>query len=207
MTTPRRRRSLAGALAATAIVLTGCAVPGQEGSPASAVEIDDTVITNDRVADLYQAWTTEGHVSIDRRAVITLEVLREPMLEQIADLGLTYSREDLYNLASALKVSEGVEGEPSEELVDGLEAAYLLSAFAILDTTGEAIADMSNHIATEAVTSNRTGEWDEVAFAESLALVAPTALNKAQAGEATWMTEFSGANGFVDADEPWIAGE
>ncbi|WP_061961672.1 hypothetical protein [Demequina flava] len=207
MTFPRRRRAAVGALAGSAIVLTGCTVPGQDGAASSAIEYDSTTISNERVSELYDAWTQEGHVNITRRGVITLEVMREPMLENVDALGIGYSRDFVEGLGEELKATEGVEGAPSEDLIDGLEAAYLLGAFALLDQTGEQLSTMAADLTENSVSSPRTGDFSEPELVNTLNLVAPAATNRLNSGDRLWLTEFTGVNAFVEPDEDWIASE
>ncbi|WP_062078000.1 hypothetical protein [Demequina globuliformis] len=207
MTIPRRRRALAAALAGTAVVLTGCAVPGQDGSPSTAVSYQDTDISNERVSDLYTAWTSQGHVSVTRRGVLTLEVMREPMLDNLERLGIQYSRDYMEDLAAELMRSEAVEGQPTEELVDGVEAAYLMGAYGLADTTGTLLPEIAQSVEDEAVTSTRTGDFSEAELITTLNLVMPSASNRLNMSDPLWITEFTGVNAFVEPDEDWIASE
>ncbi|GMA35000.1 hypothetical protein [Demequina litorisediminis] len=73
MTESRRRRALGAAVLGSALLLAGCAVPGQEGSPGVAAASEQTTLTSARVAELYDAWAFEAHKPIPRDQVVTLE--------------------------------------------------------------------------------------------------------------------------------------
>lgn len=203
----RRRRAAVGAFAAGALILTGCTVPGQEGAPSTAVEYEGATITNERVSDLYNAWTQEGHANITRRGVATLEVLREPMLDHVLDAGLGYSRDGIEDLAAQLKTNAGVEGAPSDEFVDGLESAYLLGLLSLTDQTGEQIRAIATDVEESAVASPRTGDFSTSELVSTVGLVSPAATNRINANDPGWVLEFSGVNAFVEPDADWIASE
>ncbi|WP_152648031.1 hypothetical protein [Demequina sediminicola] len=203
----QHRRILAATLAGGALLLTGCAVPGQEGSPASAVEYHDEVITNERVADLFSAWTNEAHVTVDRRSVVTLELLREPLLERVDELGVSYSRDTINQIADVLKQQAGVEGVASDELVDAVEASFLVATYVTTPQGSEILAEIVTSIGDDAVSSTRTGEWSEEEFTRTVEIATPMALEKAQAGDVRWIADMSVTKAFVDVDQPWVAGE
>lgn len=207
--TAARRRAMVAALAGAALLMTGCAVPGQEGRPGSAVEFHDSgrdAITNARVAELSDAWDEAG-VTLNRRQIITLELLREPLRDAASDIGLQYSRSTMESQAQLLLQTQGAEGEPSEALVDNVEAAFLLAGFTFLPQDSSVLHAIAAQIEDDAVLSIRSGDFTADQLIASVAEVAPAAADLANQGQPVWFVALGSVDGMTDIDTPWVASE
>ena len=202
-----RRRALAGALAGTALLLTGCAVPGQPGAAGVAAELDGEALTNSRVSDLSEAWSSQIGAPADRRQVITVELMRQALLEETDQVDFDYTRSVSRMQAEGLLEANGVTGEPSEDVIDAIEGALLIAAFTVLTEDSSVIQSVAQQVEASAVTNSRTGTFDADAFMDSLAETAVTATTAAQQGQPTWFLQFNDVVGLVDAGSPWIVSE
>ncbi|WP_084105962.1 hypothetical protein [Demequina sp. NBRC 110056] len=202
-----RRRSLAAALAGTAIVLTGCSVPGQPAAAGVAAELDDVTITNEQVAELSDAWVYDIGSPANRRQVLTMELMREPLKAATDEIDLTYNRSQAQIQAEGLLELQGVSGAPSEELVDAVEGALMLAAFTVIPEDTSAIQAVAEQVEADAVTNARTGSFSADAFMASLTETAAKATAAAQQGQPAWFLEFNDVVGLVDQDASWLVSE
>ncbi|MFV0633800.1 hypothetical protein [Demequina sp.] len=202
-----RRRYLLGALAGSAVMLTGCAVPGQPVAANIAAERGDMVLTNQEVDALADAWTFATDREISRREIISLELLREPLAAATDQIGFDYTRSDARLYAEMLMEEKGETGEPSEELIDVMEGSLLVAAFTVLPTDLSAITAVAQDVEADAVTDTRAGSFEADGYIELLSQVATIATNAASAGETYWFLLFAGAPGLYDEDVAWIASE
>lgn len=207
MTESRRRRALGAAVLGSALLLAGCGVPGQEGSPGVAAASEQTTLTSARVAELYDAWAFEAHKPIPRDQVVALELLREPMLDHIDELQLTYSRYSIEQEAVSIKEYESVDGEPSEAMIDGLEATYLLAAYTMIPEDDSLLRSIAEDVAATTTVSPREGTFDVDQLLASLSDASATAVSLANAGQPGWFMEFNVADLFVAGDAEWLASE
>lgn len=207
MTESRRRRALGAAVLGSALVLAGCAVPGQPQAPAVAAAAAQTTLTNAEVTDLYDAWAYEAHQPVTRQQAVTLELMRQPMLDRIDELGLQYSRFSMEQAAAQVKSTEEVAGEPSEALVDGFEATYLIAAFTMIPEDDSLMREIAEEVAATTTVSPREGDFDVDQLLASIAEVSETAASMATAGQPAWFTEFNVANMFVAGGQEWLASE
>ncbi|WP_084079012.1 hypothetical protein [Demequina sp. NBRC 110057] len=207
MTEPRRRRALGAAVLGSALLLAGCAVPGQEGSPGVAAASEQTTLTSARVTELYDAWAEEAHKPIPRDQVVTLELLREPMLEHIDELQLQYSRYSMEQEAISVKEYESIAGEPSEAMIDGLEATYLLAAYTMIPEDDSLLRSIAEEVAETTTVSPREGEFNVDQLLSSISEASETAVSLANAGQPGWFMEFNVADFFTASDSEWLASE
>lgn len=201
------RRALV-AVAVAALAVTGCTVPGQDGPAGVAASFPDgrDPITTARVAELSTAWEDTG-LPVGRQSVVTLEILREPLLEAAPEIGLDYSRDVAEQQAELLLERRGIESEASEALLDNLEAAFLLAGFTFLPEDATALMAIADQIEQDAVTSPRTGDFTTEALIASITEVAPLAVEAANQGEPVWFAVMSGVNAFEFESAPWTSGE
>ncbi len=203
MTFTARRRTFAALLAALAIALTGCTVPGQAGAPGVAAKLDGITVTNERVNELSDAWRHDAVEPTGRKNVITLELLREPLLAQMVELELPYHRTQSQQQAETALRMQGVNEAPSEALVDAVEGAFLIAVFAATPELQGNLQDVAHDVEANAVLSPRSGKFSAQAFLDSLQPAFETANNLANQGYPTWALAFNRANGLVAYDAPW----
>lgn len=201
------RRALAGAVAGSALLLAGCAVPGQPVAPGAAAELDGTTLTNERVSTLYDVWLEDIGAPANRRQVITVELMRQALLEETDQIDFAYARSVSRQQAEALLEINGVTGDPSEDLVDAVEGSLLIAAFSVLTEDMSVIQSVAEQVEAEAVTSPRTGTFSAAAFMQSLTVTAEKATAAAQQGQPSWYLEFNDVTGLVEPDSPWIVSE
>ncbi|WP_297083980.1 hypothetical protein [uncultured Demequina sp.] len=201
------RRAAAGAVAGSALLLAGCAVPGQPGQAGTAAEVDGTVITNQQVSDLYDVWLEDIGSPANRRQVITLEMMREPLAARADEIEFEHVRAQARAQAEGFLSLQGSTAEPTEEMVDAFEGALLLAAFTVLPEDTSVIESVAHEVEASAVTSGRTGEFSADAFMQSLTVTAEKAVAAAQQGVAAWFLEYNDVVGLVEPDSPWIASE
>lgn len=202
-----RHRALSGALAGAALLLAGCAVPGQAGAPGTAAAFHGEALTNDRVTQLQEAWQDEAAAPASRRNVITLELMREPLAAATDQIGYEYHRSQAEQQAELVLQTQGIEDEPSEALVDAMEASFLIAAFTLLPEDTSVLQSVAEEVEADAATSQRSGQFSAEAFMTTAAQAVQVATQEANAGSPTWVVNFNTVNGLVPADAPWLATE
>lgn len=202
-----RHRVLSGVLAGTAMLLAGCAVPGQPAPPGAAAVYEGHTVTNQRVSMLEDAWSDEAAEPAGRRNVITLELMREPLAAATGQINYEYHRTQAVQQAKAVLRAQGVQTEPSEALVDAIEAALLLAAFTLLPEDLSALQSVAEQVEAEAATNPRTGDFSAEAFMASAQQAVQLATATANQGSPVWFVKFSTVNGLTDPDAPWLATE
>lgn len=203
MTLTPRRRAFAALLVGVAIALTGCTVPGQAGAAGVAAVLDETVVTNEHVNELTQAWRNDAAEPTGRSNVITLELMREPLLQQMAEYELPYHRSQAEQQAQLLLRMQGEKEPPSEALVDAVEGAFLVAIFYVSPNLQEALQNTAYEVEANAVLSPRSGQFSADAFLRSLTPAFETANNLAMQGSPVWAMAFNRVNGLVENDAPW----
>jgi len=201
------RRLLAGAVAGSALLLAGCAVPGQPAQAGTAAEVDGTVLTNEHVSALYDVWLEEIGNPANRRQVITMEMMREPLAAHAEEIEFQHTRAQARAQAEGFLSLQGVSEEPSEDLVDAFEAALLLAAFTVLPEDTSVIQSVAEEVEATAVTNSRTGDFSAEAFMQSLTVTSEKAVAAANQGVPAWFLEFNDVVGLVEPESPWIASE
>jgi hypothetical protein len=202
-----RRHALAGVLAGSTLVLTACAVPGQPANPGTAARLDDTVITNAQVSDLYDVWLEDIGAPANRRQVITLELMRQPLIDAADQVDFDYSRSLARTQAQSLLDFKGITSDPSEAMIDAVEGSILLAAFTVLTEDTSVIESVAAQVEADAITSARTGTFSADAFMQSLDLTTQKASEAAQQGQPTWFLEFNDVVGLLEPDVPWVVSE
>ena len=205
MTFSARRRVMAGVLVGASLALAGCTVPGQPAPAGAAASFEETTISNERINEMSDAWRDEGGQSASRRSIVTLELLREPLLEATQELGLTYHRSHSEQQAQMLLRVQGSSEAPSEALVDAVEAAYLVASFAVTPEVSGTLELKAAHIEAEAATSPRTGEFSATQFMESVEMSTRQANDLYNQNMPTWFVAFRTVNGFTIAGADWLA--
>lgn len=202
-----RHRALSGVLAGAAVLLAGCAVPGQPAAPGAAAALEGEALTNERVTTLQTAWSDEAAEPAGRRNVITLELMREPLLAATDQIEYEYHRSQAEQQAELVLRVQGIESEPSEALVDAIEASFLLAAFTLLPEDTSVLQSVAEQVEAEAVTNSRTGDFSAAAFMESAATAVQIATDEANQGSPVWFVNFNNVNGLTATDAPWLATE
>lgn len=202
-----RRRVLSGVLAGAALLLAGCAVPGQPAAPGAAAVIEGQTITNDRVQVLQEAWSDEAAAPASRRSVITLELMREPLIAATEQIGFDYHRTQAVQQAQLVLRMQGIQDEPSEAMVDAVEATFLLAAFTLLPEDTSVLQSVAEQVEADAETSARSGLFSAAEFMTSVQTAAQYATDEANQGSPVWFVKFNTVNGFTAPDLPWLATE
>lgn len=205
MTFSARRRLMAGVLVGAALALAGCTVPGQPAPAGAAAALEDVTISNERVGELYSAWSTEAAQSTSRRSVVTLELLREPLLAQMEELEIGYHRSMAEQQATMLLQLQGLDSEPSEALVEAVEATFAVAVFALAPEQYEILGTVAAEVEAEAATSPRTGDFNAARFMASVDAAHEQAMSLANQGMPAWFVAFRTVNGFTIAGAEWLA--
>lgn len=202
-----RHRVLSGILAGAAVLLAGCAVPGQSAAPGTAAAYDGTTLTNERIAALETAWDEEAAEPAGRRNVITLELMREPLLAATDQIDYEYHRTMAVQQAQLALRMQGVDAEPSEDFVDAIESAFLLAAFTLIPEDTSVLQSVAEQVEAEAVLSPRSGEFNADQFMATTAAAVEVATQEANQGSPIWFVNFNNVNGLVPPESPWLATE
>ncbi|MFW7414488.1 hypothetical protein [Demequina sp. SO4-18] len=202
-----RNRAFGGVLAGAALLLTGCAVPGQPAAPGAAAVVEGVTLSNDRVSMLQDAWDEEAAAPAARRSVITLEMMREPLLAATGEIDYQYHRTQAEQQAMVVLRTQGIQDEPSDAMVDAIEGAFLLAAFTLLPEDLSALQSVAEQVEADAVTNSRSGDFDADAFIASVLQAVEIATAEANGGSPVWFTSFNAVNGLTAADSPWLATE
>lgn len=205
MTFSARRRVLAGVLVGASLALAGCTVPGQPAPAGAAAAFENTTISNERIGELSDAWSVEGDQPTTRRSVVTLELLRVPLIEVIDELDLQYHRSMSKQQAGILLQMQGLEPKPSEELIDAVEGAFVLAIFASAPELHESLRAVADEVEAEAATSPRTGAFSADLFMQSLELAQGQANDLYAQGMPTWFVAYRSVSGFTIAGSEWLA--
>lgn len=205
MTFSARRRILAGVLVGASLALVGCTVPGQPAPAGAAAVFENTTISNETVSAQYTAWQDEAAQVTTRRSVVTTELLREPLLELADELELTYHRSMAEQQARAVLQAQGLTGEPSEALVDAVEATFLVALFGLAPELKELLGAVAAQIEADAATSPRAGEFSAELFMNSVDAAHEQANGLYSQGVPVWFIAFRDVNGFAVAGAEWLA--
>lgn len=207
MTLSARRRILAGVLAGASLALAGCTVPGQPAPAGAAATYENTTISNEIISAQMSAWQDEAGQVTNRRAVVTAELLREPLLEVVEELDLTYHRSMSERQARAVLQANGVTDEPSEAMVDAVEATFLVAVFGLAPELTDILLAVAAEVEAQAITSPRVGEFSAQRFVESLGVAHEQASTLASQEMPVWFIAFREVNGFTVAGAEWLASD
>ncbi|MFW2512180.1 hypothetical protein ACNI3K_00185 [Demequina sp. SO4-13] len=202
-----RHRALSGLLAGAALLLAGCAVPGQPAAPGAAAVVEGETLSNERVSTLQAAWEDEAAAPAGRRNVITLEMMREPLLAATDEIGFDYHRTQAEQQAQLVLTTQGIQSEPSDALVDAIESAFLMAAFTLLPEDMSALQAVAEQVEADAVTNSRSGDFSAEAFMQSAQQAVEIATAEANGGSPVWITSYNVVNGLTATDSPWLATE
>ncbi|WP_296667507.1 hypothetical protein [Demequina sp.] len=199
------RRRLA-VLAASSLLLAGCAVPGQGAAPGVTATLDDTVVTSSDLDATAAAWQTDGEglTQTDRRALATLAVLAPDLIAAAAESGANIRESDAQSIAAAWLQYTGVENpEPSPEVVASVHAVLAMYVLAYSDPSFAALQEIADRAAADGVFSPRVGEFSPDALLASVAAAISTA-DQLQLGNYAFVP-FLDVSGFQDTTAPWAA--
>ncbi|PKQ25828.1 MAG: hypothetical protein CVT64_07215 [Actinobacteria bacterium HGW-Actinobacteria-4] len=204
MTQPRLRRVLAVAVAAAALSLAACAPPGQEGQPGVAAVYNGTTFTNSDLDAVHEAWRvgTNGNDVPRRQQILTIELMREPAIEAVRELGYTFSDQEISALAAQWLEYLRVDAEPTGEFALAVEGVYAIAALVALDPSMQVIYGIAVDVEESAVLSPRSGSFTANAFMKSVEDARTAAI--AQDLGSRFYIEFQHVNGFERVATPWI---
>lgn len=201
-------RSRMTVLAASSLLLAGCAVPGQAAAPGVAATFQDVTLTTADLDTLAQEWSdaSGGQVQPSRDALATFAALgpdavvaaEESAAEAGSDLVLNDAlvRQVAENWFSGLGVTDV---EVSDGVIDSMRDMLAIYLVAGADATLADITALSDGVAADATFSPRLGSYSTDALLASL----DTALAAAQGGAS--YTAFIEVTGFGAPDVPWAA--
>lgn len=200
------RRRLA-VIAASSLLLAGCAVPGQGAAPGVAAEVDGTTLTVADLDALAQEWSdaSDGIVTPHRQELATFAAIGPAALaqaealaeEQGSDLGVTPAA--VRTVAEQWLTSAGaVDPDVSDDVVQSLTDMIGIYMLASYDPTFAALADLSEGVEAAGAFSPRLGEYSTDALVTSLE---GAAANAQAAGWAAFMT----VSAFQPTSAPWAA--
>jgi len=190
--------------AAGALVLAGCAVPGQDAAAGTAAEYHGTTVTNEQVDATFAAWAedSEGRLVSTRDEALTMELLHDDLLAASAELGYAIYTSDARNLATQWFVGLGITETPSDALVHSFESQFALTVLAYNDGTEQLTAIIESAEADAAV-SPRAGQIDPEAFLAAVANAKAEA-DQTQLGQMSFIP-FQHVSAFSDAGASWQA--
>lgn len=207
MTHPRLRRLLTASVTAAALVLAGCAVPGQEGAPGVAAQYDGRTVTNERVNEVHQAWVTDTEgvsVPSQRRSIITIEVIGPRAIAAAEEAGFPISDSEATAFAEQWIDAAEVDREPSPALVETVHAIFAIAVLAVLGSEDDftILREIVAEVESEAVFSPRAGEFSSDLFFQSINDSIDQAISQ-QLGP-LFFTPFLNVNGLAEPAAPWI---
>lgn len=192
------------ALAALLVLgLAGCAIPGQELDPGTAMIVEGREVTFDQIDATYDSWlqSTQGKVKVTRRQVATIEAIREPVLAAAQPTldQLNFELTDSF-VRDRAREWYSLQGIPNAEISDHvLEAVRVVLALNIVvqnDPDGMTTVGVIQQVESSIVASPRLGEFDLQRFFDSL-IQALQKADRDQLGQFSYTTLVS-VDGFVD---------
>ncbi len=203
------RRRLA-VLAASSLLLAGCAVPGQGGAPGDAVSYEGRTATISSLDALADAWaeSSEGFVTPGRAQLATFAALGPDALVEAhtlaeeagsdltLDIGVARSVAQAW-FASAGATDPQIPDDVAQSMLDML-SIYLVTG---ADTSLAAMSEVSEKVAAEGSFSPRLGEYSTDALVESL----NSAITTAQTLPGNYYTAFIDVSAFGSTSAPWAA--
>ncbi|WP_156155789.1 hypothetical protein [Demequina phytophila] len=203
------RRRLA-VLAASSLVLAGCAVPGQPAAPGVAASYQGVSITTSDLDALAADWAeaSQGSVTPDRQELATFAALGPGALEaanQIAeDAGTTLGINDgnvrtlAENWFAGVGATDPVIPDSVVESMSDMLAIYFVVGG---DPTLGAITEIAEQVQADATFSPRLGEFSTDALTVSLG----EAMTNAQNMSGNYYVAFVEVSGFEPTTAPWAA--
>ncbi|WP_156163539.1 hypothetical protein [Demequina subtropica] len=200
------RSSRLAVLAASSLLLAGCAVPGQDGAPGVALQTDDATVTTADLDAIAAAWEedSDGAVVPDRQALATAELLGPGLLAAAAENGAVINEGVARTFATEWLRYVGIEDpEPSDAVIASTENVLALYVATYADTNGTILEAAVAELPESTVISPRLGELD----ADTLVTSAQGAVGDAEVmGLGNYsFTAFIDVNGFTAGTGSWAA--
>ncbi|WP_156160810.1 hypothetical protein [Demequina maris] len=199
------RRRLA-VLAASSLLLAGCAVPGQPAAPGVALEHGDETVTTADLDALAAAWEddSDGAIQPNRQALATSTLLGPDLIQLAADNDAVINEGVARTFATAWLEFAGVaDPEPSDAVVASVENVLALYVAAYADTNGTLLRDAVDALPEDVAISPRLGELS----ADALVASAQAAVGNAEVqGLGNYsFTAFLDVSGFEGTTASWAA--
>ncbi|WP_062461763.1 hypothetical protein [Demequina soli] len=203
------RRRLA-VLAASSLLLAGCAVPGQPEAPGVAASYQGATVTTADLDALAQSWdaASQGYAVPTPRILATWAALGPDAVAQ--------AREDAKTAGTDLGLNDGNVRKVAEQWFTGLGAkdpvitddvvasmTDMLGIYLVIggDTSLDTITRLSQQVEDEGTFSPRLGEYSTDALIASI----NDAIASAQNMSGNYFMAFAGVNAFQDTTAPWAA--
>ncbi|WP_062530577.1 hypothetical protein [Demequina rhizosphaerae] len=201
------RRRLA-VLAASSLLLAGCAVPGQPAAPGVALQSEGETVTTADLDAVAAAWEadSDGAIMPGRRAIATATLLGPGLLEVAASNDAVINEGVARTFAEAWLEFAGVEDpEPSDAVVESTENVLALYVATYADTNGTILRDAVDSLPEDVAISPRLGELS----ADALVASAQAAVGNAEvAGLGNYsFTAFLDVSGFESTSADWAVTE
>ncbi|SEJ36079.1 hypothetical protein [Demequina mangrovi] len=193
-------------LAASSLLLAGCAVPGQGGDPGVALETADVKVTTAELDAIAAAWAedSEGVLMPDRQALATSTLLGPSLIDFATANDATINEGVAATFASEWLRYAGVEDpEPSDAVIASTQNVLALYVATYTDTSGSILRNAVEDLPEDLVVSPRLGELSADALIES----AQTAVGDAEVGGLGnySFTLFLDVDGFTEPSPSWAA--
>jgi len=198
----RRRLTV---LAASSLLLAGCAVPG-EGTPGVAAVVDGETLTSAELDAIAAAWQedSDGAIVPDRQALATAALFGPDLVEVVAEQDVVITESIATDYAGAWLEFVGVENpDPSETVVESVTNILALYVVANTDPGGDVLRTLVDGVDEDAEFSPRLGELSADAFVESAQSAIGTAEVMSLGNYA--FTPFIAVSAFTDAGASWVA--
>ncbi|MDN4475594.1 hypothetical protein QQX09_06980 [Demequina sp. SYSU T00192] len=201
------RRRLA-VLAASSLLLAGCAVPGQPAAPGVALATEDQTVTIADLDAVAAAWEadSDGAIMPNRQALATATLLGPDLAEVAAENDAPINEGVARTFATAWLEFAGVENpEPSDEVIESTQNVLALYVMTYIDTTGAVLRDAVDALPEDLAVSPRLGELSGDALVDS-AQAAVGAAEVAGLGNYSF-TAFIDVSAFEGASGDWAVTE
>ena len=202
MTRVNRRIALC---AAALLALTGCASTGADGNAGEMVRYGEHTLSSGDIEAVFNMWVdeTEGTDVANRLQIATLEILRDDLLAKAEEVGAPVIRADAQTYAQLWLDFKGIQGTPSEEMVDAVEPVLALAALAYQPNGFELLRDLALNAEGKIVANPRIGRFDTGVFLENVNQAVTSADRQMLQGFS--FTAFQNVVGFAEADTPWTS--
>lgn len=193
-------------LAACALVLTGCAVPGQGGAPGVTATYAGETVTSAHLDALAAAWEedSDGNVIFDRRQLATLEVLGPEALVAAEAAAYPITVGDAKIFAQAWFEYVGVtDPEVSDQVAESMRDLLAIYVLSFGEDTQATLTDIAARVEDQGVFSPRVGEFTATALTESIAAAQTSATNTGL-GNYSFIA-YAQVSGFSPTTADWAA--
>ncbi|MDN4477598.1 hypothetical protein [Demequina lignilytica] len=200
------RRRLA-VIAASSLLLAGCAVPGQGAAPGVAAEYDGTTLTTAGLDQLAAAWAedSDGLVAPTRDQVATYALIGPAAVAATEDTDSPITTGVAANVASAWFEYVGVtDAEISDEVVEQVREILAVYVLSLTDEDTQAqLAEIAADVEDSGLFSPRLGDFSAEALSASMA-DAQTQASNLGLGTYTFIM-YTDVSGFSAPDVSWAA--